>query len=110
MQHVMDFIAAFVVEGLKRQSDVRLQGQARQAIESVLRRARVHRGERAELPGIKGLEEIVSGPIADFADDEAIGPMAQSGFDKIPNSYAGGVCLKACAVGPVKGDLGSVLD
>ena len=110
MQYVLDFIADFVLEGLKRQADVRLQGQARQTIESVLRRARVHRGERAELPGIQGLEEIVCGSIADFADDEAIGPMAQSGFDKIANGYARRVCLKAWRISGLSGVFGSVLN
>ena len=55
------------------------QGQIRQAVQSVPRGLCVDGRERSAVAGVHGLQEVIAALITDFAHDDAVGPMPESG-------------------------------
>jgi hypothetical protein len=57
----------------------RTQGEIGETVQRIPRRLRVDRGECSAVPGVHRLEQVVAAFITDFAHDDPVGTMAQSG-------------------------------
>jgi hypothetical protein len=98
-----------------REVDATLKHAAREPGQSLTRGGGVDRGEAPGMASIQELQQIKRLPSADFTKNDAVGPMAKSGFQKIANTDRRNAVLslsrfEANQVVVIHVDFGSVFD
>jgi hypothetical protein len=104
LEHQVDYIADISTNDLIGKLDAGLQHAAREPGNRLARGIGMDGRKAAGMAGVPGLEQIESFAAADFAQDDAIGPVTESRPEQVPDShgrYAGlfAAGLKANQVG-----------
>jgi hypothetical protein len=109
VHHVMNLVGNFALNGCERKTNIGLERQAGETIQRIPGRAGVHRAERAQLPSIERLQQVIGGSITDFANNETVWPMPQRSFHEIADRDAG-MSFEPSAIEAIQRDFRRVFD
>ena len=103
MGHMLNGVADFALGRAERQASISLERQPREPIQRVCGGTSVQRRNRASMPGVESLEQVIGRSVTDFAHDDSIGPVPQGCLQQIADrdAFARG---EANAIGTLRGN------